>query len=69
MAEEDLIESCPLPLLFPKCIDYRRLNKVTIPDCMTLPRYDDSLDALGGVGGCQNGFPHWTSGVGFTTSV
>ena len=60
MAECDLIEPSTSPwsspaIIVPKknggirfCIDYRRLNKVTIPDSMPLPRCDDSLDALGG---------------------
>ena len=60
MAEQDLIEPSTSPwsspaIIVPKknggirfCIDYRRLNKVTIPDGMPLPRCDDSLDALGG---------------------
>jgi hypothetical protein len=30
------------------CVDYRRLNEVTIPDAYRLPRKDDTLDALGG---------------------
>ena len=58
MTERDLIErSSPWSfpaIIVPKkdgdirfCIDYRRLNKVTIPDSMPLPRCDDSLDALG----------------------
>ena len=60
MAERDLIEPSTSPwsspaIMVPKknggirfCIDYRRLNEVTIPDSMPLPRCDDSLDALGG---------------------
>jgi hypothetical protein len=30
------------------CIDYRRVNEVTVKDAYPLPRIDDSLDALGG---------------------
>ena len=30
------------------CVDYRELNKVTIPDRMPLPRIDTILYALGG---------------------
>ncbi len=30
------------------CIDYRRLNSITIKDAHPLPRVDDSLDALSG---------------------
>ena len=60
MAERDLIEPSTSPwkspaIIVPKknggirfCIDYRRLNKVSIPDSMPLPRCDYSLDALGG---------------------
>ena len=33
------------------CIDYRKLNDVTLKDSYPLPRIDDSLDALRGVGG------------------
>jgi Reverse transcriptase (RNA-dependent DNA polymerase) len=29
------------------CIDYRRLNEVTLPDACRLPRQDDTMDALG----------------------
>ena len=59
MAEKGLIEpshsawSAPA-VLVPKrddtrfCIDYRRLNQLTIPDSHPLPRIDDTLDALGG---------------------
>ncbi|MCG7874761.1 MAG: retropepsin-like aspartic protease, partial [Candidatus Thiodiazotropha endolucinida] len=58
MAEKGLIEpshsawSAPA-VLVPKrdgttrfCIDYRRLNQLTIPDSHPLPRIDDTLDAL-----------------------
>ena len=60
MAEKDLIEPSTSPwsasvIIVPKkngsirfCIDYRKLNKVTIQDSQALPRIDDSLDALGG---------------------
>ena len=60
MAERDLIEPSTSPwsspaIIVPKknggirfYIDHRRLNKVTIPDSMPLPRCDDSSDALGG---------------------
>ena len=30
------------------CVDYRRLNSVTVKDCHPLPRVDDTLDALAG---------------------
>jgi hypothetical protein len=30
------------------CVDYRRLNEVTIPDAYRLPRQDDTMDALRG---------------------
>ena len=31
------------------CVDYRRLNSITVKDVYPLPRVDDILDALGGV--------------------
>ena len=60
MAEKKLIEPsysawCSPAVLVPKrdgstrfCIDYRRLNAVTVPDSHPLPRTDDTLSALGG---------------------
>ena len=60
MAEMDLIEPSTSPwsapaIMVPKkngklrlCVDYRRLNKKTIPDSQPLPHIGDSLDALGG---------------------
>jgi len=30
------------------CIDFRKLNQVTIKDCYPLPRIDETVDALGG---------------------
>ena len=60
MAVMDLIEPSTSPwsapaIMVPKkngklrlCVDYRRLNKKTIPDSQPLPHIGDSLDALGG---------------------
>ena len=60
MAEKKLIEPsysawCSPAVLVPKCdgstrfcIDYRRLNAVTLPDSHPLPRIDDTLSALDG---------------------
>ena len=60
MAENGLIEpsysawSAPA-ILVPKpdgslrlCVDYIRMNELTVPDSHQLPRVDDTLDALGG---------------------
>jgi Reverse transcriptase (RNA-dependent DNA polymerase) len=56
----DVIEQSSSPCRFPVmltskmdgsmrfCVDYRRLNEVTIPDTYRLPRQDDTMDALGG---------------------
>ena len=30
------------------CVDYRRINTVTVKDAHPLPRIDESLDALAG---------------------
>lgn len=60
MAEKQLIEpsfsswSSPALLVAKRdgsmrfCVDYRKLNEVTVPDCHPLPRIDDTLSALGG---------------------
>ena len=60
LLDKDIIEpslspwSSPISLVTKKdgsirfCIDYRRLNAVTVKDAYPLPRIDDSLDALSG---------------------
>lgn len=60
MLEQDLIVpsksawSSPIKLVKNKdasshfCVDYRKLNDVTVKDSFPLPRSDGSLDALGG---------------------
>ncbi|MCG8047960.1 MAG: reverse transcriptase domain-containing protein, partial [Candidatus Thiodiazotropha endolucinida] len=60
MAEKQLIEpsfsswSSPALLVAKRdgsmrfCVDYRKLNEVTVPDSHPLPRIDDTLSALGG---------------------
>ena len=61
MAEDGFIEKCPQSpwnapvVLVTKpdqsirfCCDFRGLNEVTVKDCQSLPRIDDSLDALSG---------------------
>lgn len=61
MAEKGIIEPCNGPWSFPVvlipkpkdnsirfCIDYRRLNDLSIKDSHALPRIDDTLDALAG---------------------
>jgi len=60
LLDRDLIEpgheawSSPVVLVRKKdgswrlCIDYRRLNSVTIQDAYPLPRIDESLDVLAG---------------------
>jgi len=63
MKQQDLIEPSSSPWASPVvlvkkkdgswrfCIDYRKLNDVTIKDSYPLPRIDDSLDALRGGSG------------------
>ena len=61
MAEDGIIEKCPqsawnAPVVMVTkpdqsirfCCDFRGLNEVTVKDCQSLPRIDDSLDALSG---------------------
>jgi transposase InsO family protein len=63
MKQQDLIEPSSSPWASPVvlvkkrdgswrfCIDYRKLNDVTIKDSYPIPRIDDSLDALSGNSG------------------
>ncbi|GBM92403.1 hypothetical protein AVEN_240716-1 [Araneus ventricosus] len=56
--EKDVIEACEsayatLVVLIPKpdgktrlCIDYRKLNEITVPDSYPLPRMDDLLQSV-----------------------
>ena len=61
MAEDRIIEKCPktawnvpgvmvtkpdLSIRF--CCDFRGLNEVTVKDCQSLPRIENSVDALSG---------------------
>lgn len=60
MAERNIIEPCSGPWCSPTvlvrkkdnsirfCVDYRKLNDITIKDSHPLPRIDDTLDALSG---------------------
>ena len=61
MAKDGIIEKCPqsawnAPVVMVTkpdqsirfCCDFRGLNEVTVKDCQSLPRIDDSLDALSG---------------------
>jgi hypothetical protein len=57
MVEKNVIEECESPyaapvVMVPKkdgsfrvCVDFRKLNSVTVPDCYPLPRIDDVLHA------------------------
>ena len=55
MIEESVIPyAAPIVLVRKKdkslrlCVDYRRLNEVTVKDAFPLPRIQDTLDALAG---------------------
>ena len=60
MIDKGVVEPCSGPWASPVvlvrkkdgsqrfCVDFRRLNSVTIKDAYPLPRIDDSLDSLAG---------------------